>query len=381
MITSEKYINYIVETINVLRQEIVSRNKMGLTDHNIHIENFACYLLNEIFSYQLINLNSEQLNNPGIDLGDLNNGIGIQVTATKTSAKINSTLKTIFEHKCYEKYPKIKFFITTYKQEKYTAEDPCATYLNFSTDSDILDFDDLYKRAMHLDIAQQKNIAEYIQKQIPYVNASIEVSVRHDGGLPVLPSITMFTMEGVSIPSTRDFTVTSDHVERVREHVLLIENQSGRILSYFQARIQLPEPIVHVEIFEQPPGETIECKSVPMPLMVVASGGGSVSKTTPSRPPFDFNLRVGSLPPRSRLEIHFSSMRPEEFSESPPKWNEEEDLLHFIGGDFQYPVMGEYMPHPFLVILNFDGSTRTITSSPCEDFDDSKQPQKRTFFW
>lgn len=175
MITSAKYINYIVESINVLRQEIISRNQMGLLDDNKHIENFVCYLLNEIFGYQLINLNCEQLNNPGVDLGDLTRGVGIQVTATKTSAKINSTLKTIIEHKCHEKYLSIKFFITTSKQEVYTLEDSYLKYLTFDINSDILDFDDLYKRAMYLNIAQQKNITEYIHEQIPYVTASIGV--------------------------------------------------------------------------------------------------------------------------------------------------------------------------------------------------------------
>jgi hypothetical protein len=148
---------------------------MGLLDDNKHIENFVCYLLNEVFGYQLINLNCEQLNNPGIDLGDSNKGIGIQVTATKTSAKINSTLKTIIEYKCHEKYPNIKFFFTTSKQEKYTLEDSYLRCLNFNVNSDILDFDDLYKKAMYLNIAQQKNITEYIHEQIPYVISSIGV--------------------------------------------------------------------------------------------------------------------------------------------------------------------------------------------------------------
>jgi len=175
MVTSAKYINYIVESINVLRQEMISRNQMGLIDDNKHIENFVCYLLNEIFGYQLTNLNCEQANNPGIDLGDVNKGLGIQVTATKTSEKINSTLKTIIKHKCYEKYPNIKFFITTSKQEKYTLEDSFSTYLSFDINADILDFDNLFIKTMYLNIAQQKKIAEYIHEQIPYITASIGV--------------------------------------------------------------------------------------------------------------------------------------------------------------------------------------------------------------
>ncbi len=209
-----------------------------------------------------------------------------------------------------------------------------------------------------------------------------EIFVRQDGGLPLLPHIEMSTLEGLSMPSTGSFTIDSEQVERVREHVLRIENRSGRVLSYFQTRIQLPEPVVKLQVFEKPPGETVDCKPSPMPLIAFASGGGSVSKMGESRPPFDFNLGISSLPPRSRLEIHFFSMRPEEFSEHPPTWDiDEGEALHFIRGDFQYPVMGEYLQRQFLSLLNFDSSTRTITSSVCDDVDGSKPLQERMLAW
>lgn len=158
-----------------------------------------------------------------------------------------------------------------------------------------------------------------------------EIFVRQDGGVPLLPHIEMSTLEGLSMPSTGSFTIDSEQVERVREHVLRIENRSGRILSYFQARIQLPEPVVKLQVFEKPPGETVDCKPATMPLIAFASDGGSITKTGESRPPFDFNLGIGSLPPRSRLEIHFFSMRPEEFGENWTTWDvgENEVFLHF----------------------------------------------------
>ena len=55
MINSGKYINYIIENLNVIRQEIISKNKLGLTDENIIVENFIGHILNLIYGYNLIN--------------------------------------------------------------------------------------------------------------------------------------------------------------------------------------------------------------------------------------------------------------------------------------------------------------------------------------
>jgi hypothetical protein len=40
----------------------------------------------------LVNLNENRSNAPGLDLGDEANGIAFQVTAERTSAKVNETL-------------------------------------------------------------------------------------------------------------------------------------------------------------------------------------------------------------------------------------------------------------------------------------------------
>ncbi|MBW4518951.1 MAG: hypothetical protein KME16_04520 [Scytolyngbya sp. HA4215-MV1] len=97
-----------------------------------------------------------------------------------------------------------------------------------------------------------------------------------------------------------------------------------------------------------------------------------------SRPALDYKLRLGSLPPRSRVEIHFLSVKPEEFgSNLNLSMKFEEAYKHYIHGEFQYLLMGEYIQRSFLVIMNFDESTRIITSHECEDVDGSKQLLKR----
>ncbi len=175
MITSAKYINYIVETVNVFRQELISKNKMGLFEGNPHVENFVCQLLNICFDYNLENLNSEKINFPGIDLGDKNKGIGFQVTATKTSEKIKTSLETIVRNNCHTTYPNIRFFITTSKQTSYSINSDAAPNIAFTPEIDILDFDSIFIRSMYLDIDKQKELVDYIHQQIPIVSDSIGV--------------------------------------------------------------------------------------------------------------------------------------------------------------------------------------------------------------
>ncbi|MCP4151232.1 MAG: SMEK domain-containing protein [bacterium] len=72
-------------------------NKMGLFHINIHAENIAVKLLNEIYDYNLENLNKEKSNFAGIDLGDKVTKIAFQVTSRKDVKKIKDNLKTFAE--------------------------------------------------------------------------------------------------------------------------------------------------------------------------------------------------------------------------------------------------------------------------------------------
>ena len=123
-----------------------------------------------------MNLNAEKARYPGIDLGDTEAGIGFQVTATKTSQKVVSTLETFVKHECYKKYPSIKFFILTEKLNSYSIKNfNTHIKIEFNPEKDILDFDSLYIRSMYLDLSEQKEVVEYIHQQLPYVSESIGV--------------------------------------------------------------------------------------------------------------------------------------------------------------------------------------------------------------
>lgn len=71
---------------------IKSHNAIGFFDINKVAEGVALKLLNEIYDYQLENLNYEKSNYPGIDLGDKARRIGFQITSRRDARKIRESL-------------------------------------------------------------------------------------------------------------------------------------------------------------------------------------------------------------------------------------------------------------------------------------------------
>lgn len=170
MIESQKIIDKIIEIFNIYISEVKLKSACNLNDESIHAENFICELLNMCYGYKLHNLNEDKLNFPGIDLGDEENRLGIQVTMQKNSDKINDTLKKCCENKCYKTYDNIKFFIIPGKQGSYKIKYDYNGKLNFNIDSDILDFEILCKKINYLKLEQQEKLYEYLCKQISKVN-------------------------------------------------------------------------------------------------------------------------------------------------------------------------------------------------------------------
>jgi hypothetical protein len=86
------YFNYIEEQLSTLATRIELRGKLNILDLHLHSEDFYLHLLNAVFGWQLTNVNEFKSNVEGIDLVDSVNQIVLQVSATATTAKINSSL-------------------------------------------------------------------------------------------------------------------------------------------------------------------------------------------------------------------------------------------------------------------------------------------------
>ena len=88
-----------------------------LYDLNRYLEDFFKDILNIVYGYKLVNLNEERSNNPGLDLGDEAVKVAFQVTSTKSSDKVNTTLEKAAAQ--LDKFPNI--YIPTFFQVVRTA--------------------------------------------------------------------------------------------------------------------------------------------------------------------------------------------------------------------------------------------------------------------
>ena len=197
--------------------------------------------------------------------------------------------------------------------------------------------------------------------------------ISDSGGVPQLPDITVRTLRGLAVPPRGPATIRGEDVSTFREHELLIANQDARLIHWLTCRIQFPERIIRHRIVESPAGSSVECKPDSMQFVASATGSGSVTVTGGLRPALDYTLASDKLPPRSRLNIHFLSIATEDSSRYCMSGLGSEALENYVLGQFQYPLLDEYIPRSFLVPLNFEPDKRVITSLPCEDDDGSRR--------
>ena len=165
MFNDEKLIKEIIDIVSKERMILETQSGLGMCDDNKNWEVVICHLLNMVYGYELINLNDEKLNYPGIDLGDKKRGLGVQVTSTKKSSKIGESLRKVYENRVYEMYPKFKIFILGKKQKKYSVDtESYKEKISFDIKADVLDFDDLLREIKQIDVERKEEILEYLKK-------------------------------------------------------------------------------------------------------------------------------------------------------------------------------------------------------------------------
>lgn len=173
MITRGYYIGEIVDTLSDISGQVRMRGKLGLTDLNIFLEDFFKTTLNHIEGLSLENLNRERSNTPGLDLGDKTSGSAFQVTSTKTSEKINKTLKKISQNQI-KNFPKIRVLIIGEKQNNYTLDKKLCKKVKFS-EEDIWSVETLCKRSMDLPIDKLQLLYDYIRSESARVKIELEI--------------------------------------------------------------------------------------------------------------------------------------------------------------------------------------------------------------
>ncbi len=115
----KKDIEQVTHLISWWLSKIKTNNHLELFDINRFSEDIAAMLLNEIFNYNLVNLNNNtKRNHSAIDLGDIQNKIAFQVTSRTDLQKIKKNLET-FARKHKKNYPNgIRFLILSMEESK-----------------------------------------------------------------------------------------------------------------------------------------------------------------------------------------------------------------------------------------------------------------------
>ena len=142
--------------------------RQGLLDENKILEDIMCNVLNRVYGWHLKNLNYEEKNFPGIDLGDAKSGLGVQVTSDKSGEKIRHTLSQILKHDVYQVYPKLKVLVMGEKQKRYSVPEwsPYEGKIEFDCSKDILDFSDVLEASALMEADARHDLVVYLQTEL-----------------------------------------------------------------------------------------------------------------------------------------------------------------------------------------------------------------------
>ena len=174
MITRGYFIGQIIDELTAVSHQVKSRAGLQLFDLNRYLEDFFKDILNIVYGYKLKNLNEDRSNNPGLDLGDEGAKVAFQVTSTKTSDKINETLKKAAGQA--SKFPNIYVLILQDKQGSYSGLDAdLAKPFAFNADEHILDIGDVLKTVISLPIDRLQELFDLVNKEVARVKIELEV--------------------------------------------------------------------------------------------------------------------------------------------------------------------------------------------------------------
>lgn len=152
--------------LSLLVTRLELRGGLNILDLHVHSENFYAGLLNLVFDWSLVNLNTVEQNAPAIDLIDRNILLFIQVSATGTKQKINSTLKKDLSR--YAGYA-FKFICITRPApllKTHTYENPHK--LKFEPPEDILDCQSLLAVINGLPTSKMEAIRNYLLAELKF---------------------------------------------------------------------------------------------------------------------------------------------------------------------------------------------------------------------
>ena len=147
-------------------------NGQGKMEINHDAEDFYCGLLNILFTnnsnhgfadkeVQLHNMNSIQMDYPAIDLGDEQNRLCVQITASEHRDKVRTTLKKFFAHNLDATYDRLIVLMIGTKDE-FTKKFDVERNFDFDASRDVWDTNRLGAEIGKLSDERRQMLANYI---------------------------------------------------------------------------------------------------------------------------------------------------------------------------------------------------------------------------
>lgn len=162
--------------------EIELNNVIHFFDINISMEDFICSILNILYDYDLVNLNHEIANYPGIDLGDRVNKIAVQITSDSSRTKTKETIDTFIKNGYEKEYNRLIIFILGEKKRIRRDFDTQGTF-SFDKNKDVWDFKFLIKEIEKSSNEKLNLIDSFIEEKLiveSFENKTILVEKKYE---------------------------------------------------------------------------------------------------------------------------------------------------------------------------------------------------------
>jgi len=163
MLPRSRWHTRVSDGLTLMAYLIKARSKIGMNDAAIGLETFVGSLLNELYDWNLVNLNQDGPNAAAADLGDKERREAVQVTIQDSGKKISHTVDVATHNGLAQNYDRITIFFLLPEKPAFPKKLELPTNIKVET----LDIADLTRRVGQVsDIAKLERIAKIVEDEL-----------------------------------------------------------------------------------------------------------------------------------------------------------------------------------------------------------------------